>query len=55
MKRVAGYSLFLLGVFALADNTVHGHLANGPNQSTGTIRGRVTQHGKGLSDVVLKA
>src|SRR5688500_13472302 len=55
MKRVAGYSLFLLVVFALSGKTVYSQPANDPNLSTSTIRGRVTQHGKGLSDVVLKA
>ncbi len=55
MKKVAGCAVFLLVVFALSDTVGYSQSASGINLSTGTIRGRVTQYGNGLSDVVLKA
>lgn len=54
MKKVA-YSLFVFVVFVISAKTMHSQPAAGANPSLGTIGGRVTQHGKGLGEVVVKA
>ena len=55
IKKLAGVSLTLFVVFFGSAATSRSQSVTSPNASPGTIRGRVTQHGKGLGDVVLKA
>ena len=55
ITKLAESTIILLLVVGFCAATLRSQSANSPNSSNNAITGRVTQHGKGLGDVVVKA